>query len=86
MESAEDGGGGVLLCHCVVVVCGISSEGVAFQATSAHRCITQGICYAPMCGRRLKRPVERGDNAIRVDEVGQFCEGGGVRSAMMPLF
>ena len=33
MESAEDGGGGVLLCHCVVVVCGISSEGVAFQAT-----------------------------------------------------
>ncbi len=22
MESAEDGGGGVLLCHCVVVVCG----------------------------------------------------------------
>ena len=33
MESAEDGGGGVLLCHCVVVVCDISSEGVAFPAT-----------------------------------------------------
>jgi hypothetical protein len=33
MESAEDGGGGVLLCHCVVVVGTISSEGVAFQLT-----------------------------------------------------
>ena len=30
MECVEDGGGSMLLCHCVVVVCPIYSKGVAF--------------------------------------------------------